>query len=57
MRYSYEFKRTAVELYREGLWPETPKGVKEYNFRKMVRSWVRLEEATMKWQFCFMIYH
>lgn len=45
MRYSYEFKRTAVELYREGLWPETPKGVKEYNFRKMVRSWVRLEEA------------
>lgn len=45
MRYSYEFKRNAVELYREGLWPETPKGVKEYNFRKMVRSWVRLEEA------------
>lgn len=45
MRYSYEFKRNAVELYREGLWPETPKGVKEYNFRKMVRSWVRLEKA------------
>ena len=45
MRYSYGFKRNAVELYREGLWPGTPKGVKEYNFRKMVRSWVRLEEA------------
>lgn len=45
MRYSYGFKRNAVELYREGLWPGTPKGVKEYNFKKMVRSWVRLEEA------------
>ena len=28
MRYSYEFKRRCVELYREGKWPETPEGVK-----------------------------
>ena len=26
MRYSYEYKRKCVELYREGKWPETPEG-------------------------------
>lgn len=44
MRYSYEFKRKAVELYREGRWPETPEGVSQRNFRIMVRRWVRTEE-------------
>ena len=28
MRYTYEYKRKCVELYREGKWPETPEGVK-----------------------------
>ena len=46
MRYSYEFKRKCVELYRQGQWPETPEGIKDpENFRNMVRRWVRLEEG------------
>ena len=46
MRYSYEFKRKCVELYRQGQWPETPEGIKDpENFRDMVRRWVRLEES------------
>ena len=46
MRYSYEFKRKCVALYRQGCWPEAPDGIKNVeNFRKMIRSWVRLEDA------------
>ena len=35
-----------IELYRKGEWPETPEGIKEKNFRCMIRRWVRIEEAT-----------
>ena len=46
MRYSYEYKRKCVELYREGRRPETPEGIKDpANFRKMIREWVRMEDA------------
>ena len=45
MRYSYEFKRECIELYRKGQWPDTPKGIKESNFRIKVRQWVRIEES------------
>ena len=45
MRYSYEFKRKCVEMYRSGQWPDTPSGIKQNNFRIMVRKWVRLEDA------------
>lgn len=45
MRYSYDFKRKAVEMYRNGQWPETPNGIKEQNFRSMIRRWVRIEDA------------
>ena len=46
MRYSYEYKRKCVELYREGKWPETPDGIKdpEY-FHGKIREWVRMEDA------------
>ena len=45
MRYSYEYKRKCVEMYRKGLWPETPTEINnEKDFRKMIRSWVRIEE-------------
>ena len=44
MRYSYEFKRKCVELYRQGLWPETPEGLGNNRFRRMIREWVRIEE-------------
>ena len=45
MRYSYNYKRKAVELYRQGLWPDTPDGLKTENFRKMIRRWFRIEES------------
>ena len=45
MRYSYDYKRKAVELYRQGLWPDTPDGLNTEDFRKMVRSWFRIEES------------
>lgn len=45
MRYTYEFKRECIRLYREGKWPQTPSGIKECNFRVMIRRWVRIEEA------------
>ena len=37
MRYTYEYKRKCVELYREGKWPETPEGVSDKSFRDKVR--------------------
>ena len=45
MRYSYNYKRKAVELYRQGLWPDTPDGLNTEDFRKMIRGWVRIEES------------
>ena len=45
MRYSYEFKRKCVEMYRSGRWPETPDGIKQSNFRDTIRHWVRMEDA------------
>ena len=45
MRYSYEYKKECIELYRQGKWAETPKGIKKENFKKMARQWVRMEDA------------
>ena len=45
MRYSYEFKRKCVEMYRLGQRPETPEGIKPENFRRMIRQWVRAVDA------------
>ena len=45
MRYSYEYKRKCVELYRQSKWPETPEGIKEKNFRIMIRRWARIEDS------------
>ena len=45
MRYSFVYKIKAIELYRQGLWPETPDGIDEKNFHETVRSWVRIEES------------
>ena len=30
MKYSYEYKRMRVELYRQGKWPETPEGLQRF---------------------------
>ena len=45
MRYSYEYKRNCVELYRKGEWPETPEGISQGNFRGKIKTWYRIEEA------------
>ena len=44
MKYSYEYKKECIQLYREGIWPQTPAGTNERTFRKSIRLWVRLEE-------------
>ena len=45
MKYSYEYKRMCVELYRQGKWPETPEGTAERTFRSNIRKWVRMENS------------
>ena len=45
MKYSYEYKRMSVELYRQGKWPETPEGMQQRAFHQMIRKWVRMEES------------
>ena len=45
MRYSYEFKVECVERYHQGLWPATPDGIKEENFRQTIRKWARIEDS------------
>ncbi len=45
MRYSYEFKRKCVEMYRKGVLPEPPDGISREVFRTYVRKWTRIEEA------------
>ena len=44
MRYSYEFKRKCVELYRKGIWPQTPDGVTTKSFHTKVWQWSKIEE-------------
>ena len=44
MRYTYEFKLTCVDLYRQGRYPETPKGLSDRDFHKQIRRWVRTAE-------------
>ena len=45
MKYSYEYKRMCVELYRQGKWPETPEGKQKRDFHQMIRKWVRMEDS------------
>ncbi len=45
MRYSYEFKLKCVDLYHRGEYPETPDGIDTGNFHRMIRQWVRIEDA------------
>ena len=45
MRYSYEFKRKAIELFYQGEWPETPAGVSTHTFHNQIREWVKLEQV------------
>ena len=45
MRYTYEFKLKCVDLYRQGMYPETPEGLTDRRFHNKVREWVRIEES------------
>ena len=45
MKYSYEYKLACVELYREGKWAETPKGITEHSFHGKIRDWAKIEEV------------
>lgn len=45
MKYSNEYKQMCVDLYRQGKYPETPKGIQTKSFRCMIRAWVRMEES------------
>ena len=44
MRYTYEFKKHCVDLYRKGQYPKTPEGFSQRGFRMMVRRWCRSME-------------
>ena len=48
MKYSKEYKLECVELYREGTYPETPKGLSDERFHKTIREWYRIEECQRK---------
>ena len=44
MRYSFEFKMKCVELYRQGIWAETPEKVMKSSFRKKIVEWDKIEK-------------
>ena len=44
MRYSYEFKRECIKLYREGSFPDIPQGVTRETLRKKIWEWTCIEE-------------
>ena len=45
MKYSCEYKKQCVELYRQGKWAETPNDISEKEFHKLIRRWFKVEEA------------
>ena len=45
MRYSYEYKRKCVEMYRQGQWPDTPNDLSQRYFRHLIKEWVKMEDA------------
>jgi len=45
MRYSYEYKKKCIDMYRQGQWPETPEGIKKHTFKCYIREWVRIEKS------------
>ena len=48
MRYSYEFKLLCVDLYKSGIYPDTPNGTTDERFKKNVREWARMH-ITIIW--------
>lgn len=44
MRYSFEFKMKCVELYRQGIWAETPEKIMKSSFRNKILAWDKIEK-------------
>jgi transposase-like protein len=44
LRYSYEFKKECIKLYREGSFPDIPQGVTRETLRKKIWEWACIEE-------------
>ena len=46
MRYSFEFKKKAIDLYHQGQWIDPPGDISNLkDYRKEIRRWVRLANA------------
>ena len=45
MRYSYEYRKKAVDLYRQGKWLNTTDGITTKHFHYMIRKWARIEDS------------
>ena len=43
MRYNYEFKRKCVEMYRQGIVPNIPKGISRTRFIQYLNDQIHLE--------------
>ena len=48
MRYSFEFKMKCVELYRQGIWAETPEKVMKRSFQRKILDWDKIEKIQTK---------
>jgi len=44
MRYSYEFKRKCVEMYRQGIVPDIPEGISRDRFIHYLNDWMHLKD-------------
>ena len=46
MRYTQEYILECIDMYKSGVWPDTPEGIKDpENFHKMIRRWARRENS------------
>ena len=45
MKYIYEFKKNCIELYKQGKWTDTPRGINKNYFRNYIRRWNNLVET------------
>lgn len=46
MRYSQKYILECIDMYKSGVWSDTPEGIKDHqNFHKMIRWWARRENS------------
>lgn len=44
MKYDFIFKMNCIELYKSGLWPNTPLGIGQKDFRKRIATWAKIAD-------------